>query len=444
MQGKDIHKELIEIMLQDEEKYSLDNKIIMDRVESSDATFKGEPVPTLYNPYYVTKEDQEAFSKITQTMLDIIDKVTEEYIDNPDFRAKFLYPKFIEDLIMIDSGYDMNVPVARFDFFYENQDDFSFIELNTDGASCMNEDNTISKIILKSEASKALEEKYDLDYFELFHSWVDKSLELFHRYDPENENPNVAIMDFKESSTMTDFKKFKKAYEDKGYKCKIIDPRDVEYRDGKMYYGNYRIDLVYRRMVTFELIEKKDEIEDFLAAYRDQAFCCIGSLKSQIGHNKIFFKILHDEDTLDLLTKEERDYVKRHVPYTGLFRGNLDVYEKVLNNKDKYIMKPMDMNASQGVFVGRDLDQKNWKKKLDEVWDKDYIYQEFIDSSGRTFARFQDGELLPKYFGVVTGVFLYGGELAGVYSRIGNESIISNVADYYSIPGIKVRKKSKK
>lgn len=442
MKGRDIHKELIDVIKEDEEFYFDDYAKTMEKVINSDATFAGEPVPTLYNPYYVTDEDLEDFSYITKTMLSIIDKVTKEYIENEDYRKRFLYPKFLEELILVDNGYDINVPIGRFDFFYKDRDNFTFIELNTDGASCMNEDNTIGKIILETKANEKLKEKYNLDYFELFDSWVDESLKIYSKFDPNNKNPNVAIMDFKESATLTDFNKFKKAYEKRGLNCKIVDPRDVIYKDGKMYFEDYQIDLVYRRIVTFELVNNYEEIPDFIEAYKNKAFCSIGSIKSQIGHNKIFFKILHDQDTLDLLSEEEREYVKKHIPFTDLFKGDLSVYEEVLNNKDKYIMKPMDMNASQGVFVGRDLDYDRWKEKLDEVWNKDYIYQEFIDPYGREFATFtEDKKVHSTNFGVVVGVFMYNEEIAGVYNRIGNENIISNVASYYSIPGIKVEKK---
>ena len=273
MLGEDINKEFIEIISKDEEFYSKDNDKTMEIVKNSDATFGGEPVPTLYSPYYVTDEDMENFEYITGTMLSIIDKVTEEYIANKEFRKQFGYPKFMEELIEVDNGYDMNAPIGRFDFFYKDKDEFTFVELNTDGASCMNEDNTIAKILLETEASKKLEEKYDLEYFELFDSWVEASLDIFKRYDSENKRPNVAIMDFKESATLTDFNKFKAAYERKGLNCKIVDPRDVEYRDGKMYFEDYRIDLVYRRIVTYELINNIDEIPDFIEAYKDNAPC---------------------------------------------------------------------------------------------------------------------------------------------------------------------------
>src|SRR5690606_34751919 len=130
--------------------------------------------------------------------------------------------------------------------------------------------------------------------------------------------------------------------------------------------------------------------------------CTIGSLKSQVVHNKIIFKILHDEDTLELLNGEEREFVRKHIPYTGLFKGDEKIFEDVLKNKDKYIMKPYDLNASRGVFAGRDLSPEEWKERLEKVWNKDYIYQEFVTPYTREFVVFTDEGVCKEEFGTIT------------------------------------------
>lgn len=436
MKGVEINREYIDLILKDKERYYKDYLITKEKVNNSNAKYKGKPIPFLYHPMFVTKEDIEAFDKIGDMMISITNRVTDKYLEDPNFRKKFGFPKLIEDLIQVDNGYDINVPIGRFDVFYKSYEDFKFCELNTDGSSAMNEDNTIGKILLNSEGLKDFGEKYKLNYFELFDSWVNKSIGIYKKFNPNNLRPNVAIVDFKESGTTAEFQEFHKAYARRGYNCIIVDPRDLKYRDGKLYYENYRIDLVYRRIVTFELIEKADEIQDFIEAYKSRAFCCIGSIKSQVIHNKIFFKILHDEDTLELLSQEEREFVKNHIPMTGLFEGDRDVFDLVLNNKDKYIMKPFDLNASQGVYTGRDLSFEEWEKRLKESWDNEYLYQEFFDPFTREFIVFEDKEPTVKEFKMILGLFMYKEKFAGIYTRIGNTNIISGISNYYTLPNI--------
>lgn len=431
-----INRQYIDMIKKDESRYLDDYKEVMEKVENSKAKYKGKVMPTLYHPMFVTDGDVKALENIGKSMMNIANKLTDRFIKDKDFRKKFGFPKFIEELIEIDHGYGVNIPIGRFDLFYEDEDNFKFCELNTDGSSAMNEDYIFSNIMLESLALEDFSKDKKLSAFELFRSWVCESIEVYKKIDKAKEKPNVAIVDFKESATDMEFLEFQKAYRDEGYSCIIADPRDLTYRDGGLYCGDYRVDLVYRRMVSYEIIDKRDEIEDFLAGYRDKAFVCIGSLRSQVIHNKIFFKILHDEDTLAYLTEEERDFVKKRIPYTGVFAGSEEVFNKVLEGKDKYIMKPMDLNASQGVYVGRDFSDGAWEKRLRESFDKDYIYQEYFDPFERDFLLKTDKGFEADSFKTTIGLYMYNEKLKGLYSRIGQETIISGVVRYFTVPNI--------
>ena len=440
MNALEINKEYIDLVLSNPEVYAEDYKLTVDKVSNSNAKYKGKSVPFLYHPMFFTDEDILNFNKIGDLMISITNKVSDRFVIDEIFRSKFGFPKLIEDLIQIDNGYDINVPIGRFDIFYKDYDNFKFCELNTDGSSAMNEDNTIGRILLQSDSLKDFGKLYELDYFELIDSWVDDSIAIFNKYDPNNSKPNVAIVDFIESGTSAEFEEFKKSYLNKGYNCIIADPRDLKYRDGKLYKDDYRIDLIYRRIVTFELIEKADQIPDFIEAYKNKAMCVIGSIRSQIVHNKIIFKILHDEDTLKFLSEEERDFVIKHIPITGLFKGEKEVFNLVLNNKAKYIMKPLDLNASQGVFVGRDLSEEQWKNKLEEVFNKDYLYQEFCNPFKRDYVVFKDGKPVVDEFKSILGLFIYKEKFKGMYTRISKNNIISGITDYYTVPNILVER----
>ena len=438
MDANILNKEYIDMIKNHESRYIEDYKATMEKVEKSDAKYKGRSIPTLYHPMFVSKEDVDNFGMIGKKMMDISNKLTDRFIEDKDFRKKFGFPEFIEELIEIDHGYNQNIPIGRFDIFYKDRDNFKFCELNTDGSSAMNEDNTLSRIMLESLAIKDFAKEKNISYFELFNTWVEESIEIYKRTKDPKEKPNVAIVDFEESGTSMEFLEFQKAYRNAGYRCEIEDPRVLEYKDGKLFFKDYRIDMVYRRIVSYELIEKRQEIEAFIDAYRDKAFVCIGSIRSQVIHNKIFFKILHDKDTLEYLNEEERNFVKEHIPYTGLFAGEKEVFQKVLEAKNDYIMKPMDLNASQGVFVGRDFTMEAWKERLEEAFDKDYIYQEYFDPFQRDFILKTDEGFQRDSFMTTIGLFMYNEKLKGLYTRIGQETIISGMVKYFTLPTLLV------
>lgn len=436
-----INKEYIDLVMDNQDDYREDYLQTVDKVANSNAQYKGKPVPFLYHPMFFTEDDIDKFKKIADKIISITNHITERFLVDEDFRAKFRYPEFLNELIAVDNGYDINAPIGRFDVFYEDYDNFKFCEINTDGSSAMNEDNIIARILKEAKAIKDFSRGYDMDYFELLDSWVEESMKIYDAYDKKVDRPNVAIVDFVESGTPNEFEDFKDAYIRKGYNCIIADPRELEYRDGKLYKDDYRVDLIYRRIVTFELVEKIDEIGDFIEAYKDRAVCVIGSIKSQIMHNKIIFSILFEEDTLRGLPEDEREFIKNHIPYTKIFAGDDELFYEVLNNKDKFIMKPMDLNASQGVFAGRDFDDLEWEKRLKEVWGKDYICQEFVVPFRRDFLVYKDNEFTTESLGSIVGLFLYNEKFKGIYTRVGPNNIISGLSKYYSLPNFLVRNK---
>jgi len=378
----------------------------------------------------------EEFKDIASKLMLITNKVTNKYLESPEYRKLFRYPKMLEDLILHYPGYNMPVPICRYDMFYNGKDDYVFCEFNTDGSSSMNEDDIIGEIMLDSKAHEKLSEKYQLKQFELFESWVDKAYEIYKSADQAVDKPNVAILDFTGLGITNEFARFKKTFEDKGFNCEIVDPRDVVYKDGKAYKGDFRLDLVYRRAVTVEMIRRYEEIKDFIEAYLNNAFVMIGSFRSQIMHSKLIFKIFRDPMTKEILTDEENKFLEAHIPFTEILENQED-YDTVLENKDKYILKPFDSYSSDGVYAGQEHNREEWKEILDKAYQNDYIYQDYFNMDKVDFVEYdKEGKLHITPFSFVMGMYIYAEQFQGLYTRIGNAALISGARDYYTTPNI--------
>jgi len=436
LKGTDINRSYHEKVLRNQGSYMEDYKETVKRVANSNAKYKGKPVPFLFNPMFFSLEEEEYFEDIINWITAIGNKVTDRFIVDPEYRKSFGYPRFIEDMILRENKYGIHAPIGRFDIFFNDIGDYKFCELNTDGSSAMNEDNTLARILLGSKALKEFGEEYSLENRELIDSWVRESLKLYRRWKGRDHDPNVAIVDFTESGTSAEFIEFQNAYKRLGLKCIIADPRELVFREGSLFKEDYKIDLIYRRIVTFELIQKAEEIPDFIEAYMADAMCTIGTIRSQIIHNKLFFKKLHDEDTQEFLTEEERIFIKKHIPFTGVLSGDESVLSEVIMNKDNYIIKPMDMNASQGVFVGKDNSQGSWERVVREAFNRDYLFQEFVDPPKRSFLVANESGFSIEEFKAIVGLFSYNESYAGLYTRLSKDNIISGVSNYFTAPNI--------
>lgn len=431
-------KEYIDIIQGDPKKYYEDYVKMVDAVNHSNAIYKGQPIPVTYQGMFYGKEHKESFEKISETLMNIGRKVTEKFLKDESYRKLFPFGEELNQLILHDPGYDVPVPVCRYDIFYNSPESFKMCEFNTDGASAMNEENTIGAILLDTLGMKEFAKGRKLQNLELFDSWVKASLEVYRLARGADAKPNVAIVDLIDKGTTYEFEEFKKAYERAGLRCEIVDPRDIVYCEGKIKKGDYEIDLVYRRIVTVDLMEAKESLRPFLQGYLDGAFVMVGSLRSQIMHSKLLFKILRLPETKEVLTPEESRFIDEHIPFTEELETPED-YELVLNRKDEYILKPFDSYASHGVYAGRDHSPEEWKKILDQCLGKGFIYQEYFDMDKIDFVEFdEEGNLSVRGFSAVIGMFIYNEKFSGLYTRIGNQALISGARDYYTTPNILV------
>ena len=210
MNNELIINRFIDITKENENAYSKDYENCKEKIKNSTAIYKGKPIPFLYQPMLYTEDDVNSFKKINESLMNILNKVIKKYVDDADFRKKFGFSKELEELILIDPGYKVNVPIGRFDIFYKDRDNFKFCELNADGASAMNEDYVLNEILLNSKAIQKLKEEYDVYYKETIYKWVDEAIKLYSTSEGSIEKPNIAIMDLSGGGTIEEFKVFKK------------------------------------------------------------------------------------------------------------------------------------------------------------------------------------------------------------------------------------------
>lgn len=373
-------------------------------------------------PEIIDKEREDIFKEITGTCYGICEKVIREYRTCPDYRKMFPFPKELEELMLAGPVSDCMMPMARFDLFYHyDTGEYKIGEINTDGTASMNEDRICAQMLAHYTDHRNIAEKYQLETYELFDSWVQRFIEIYRDTVSTDTLPNVAILDFLDLGYVTEFIEFRDRFRKAGVNCEVCEIRDLEYRDGRLYSADgFRIDAVYRRAVTGDIMRHYDQVQPFVQAVRDRAVFPVGGICTQVIHHKSFFCALHDERTLSILTEKEREFVKRHIPETFFFnKENVDL-KKIIANKDRYVIKPCDSYGTAGVICGPMVDEETWRKGAQAAYGTDSICQEYCSyyTDGNTDFALGDGRWHMQ--NTVTGLYVYGGKFAGVYTRQNN------------------------
>ena len=389
-------------------------------LEHSQLFYNGVLDKTVHIPKVFDTETTEHFQRIVATTYGIFGKVINEYRKNGDYRKLFPFSKELEELILLPAPYEGFLPIARMDLFYhEDTGEFKFCEINTDGTAAMIRDYEIRKALINNPAHQAVIRSFELKPFELFDTWAETFLSLYQTYPKRVDRPNVAIVDFLENATLREFEEFARRFQEAGVNCEICDIRLLKYKNGTLYSpeGN-RIDAIYRRAVTADIMSDYASVTDFLNAVREDAVFFAGAFETQLIHTKWLFYVLHHDLTKAFLTDEEYSFVKEHIPLTLELCKEYISPEEVCEKKDSFILKPMDAYASKGIYAsGREFTDKDWEKLVRELYGKGYICQEYCEQYMKDNIDFAwgDGEWHP-YINM-PGLYTYNGVFRGILMR---------------------------
>ncbi len=415
-------------------------------IKAGTATYKGVPIKFGYLPKYFTREGYSYIKREIEFCWQILVKVIRRYLDDEAYRKIFPFSKELEALIMKAPSYETLLPICRLDIFLnEETGEYKFCEFNADGSSAMNENRELNRVYPDTLLYRQMNEKYQQRMFELFDSWVEVFLSICAETGKLPERPSVGIVDFLEkASSQAEFDEYKRAFERAGCRAYVCEIRALGYdgqhlltEDGEV------IEAVYRRAVTSDLMKYKEEIRPFMQAVRDENVVLIGDFCTQVVHDKALFEILHRSETMGFMDEREQKYIRDHIPYTAFLSREKSALQEVREQKDRWILKPEDSYGAHGIYCGVQMSEEQWTGALDRLADTGFILQEYVKPFATPNIYFGDEKPEMKLFNNMTGLYLYGGKLAGIYSRSSVTPVISVEGDEHEMVSVVVSEREK-
>lgn len=432
--------EYLALAEQEPETLRQDFERITDYMKASTAIHHGEYVRTCYQPKLLTEAIYAGLAADMRVLYGIFAKVMDAYFADPAYRRLFGFDAVTEALILRADHRLSLLPMARIDFFYNEQTgEYKFCEFNTDGTSAMNEDRELHRAQQLSAGYRAFCAAHSTRTCELFDSWVD-TVEAISRRAGIGERPYVAIVDYMECGTVNEFEIFRQHFAAKGFGAEVCDVRALRYdpaAKGLTGPAGQRIDVIYRRAVTSDVLAHYKESAALLDAARDGAVLLLGDFHTQLIHNKTIFRVLQAPQTLALLTGAEQRYLAAHLPMTKRFEPS-DLPE-VLAHKDRWILKPLDSYGSRGVHAGVEHGQHTWEHLARKTVQEEYLLQEFYMPCVTENYGMAEGHFGRNRYYNLTGLYVYDGTVQGVYSRVSLSPIISSQYSEKTLPTLLVQ-----
>jgi hypothetical protein len=416
---------------------------LIERLENVRFVFGGRMLSPYLRPHFVPRGDWERISEVCATVWGAIEKVGKFAPSNQLMLEQIGFSDDERELLAVNPGYDEVSVTSRLDSFLTDES-YAFVELNAECPAGIAYQDVAAEIFLDLPVMRRFRERYNVSAMFCRENMLDTLLKVYEKVRGTGEPPKIGIIDYRGLPTQREFELFKEFFESRGYQTTIADPRDLEMRDGKLHHGDFSIDLVYRRLLTTELLEKKDECKAFLEAYRTQAAVFVNSFRTKYVHKKMLFGVLTDERHQQYFTQDERKAILLSIPWTRRLEDGKTTYVgreiELLNfvreNRDRLVLKPNDEYGGHGIYIGWETDESAWDQAIEKSLAGDYLVQERVTTSREVFPYVNQTEGRVDMIEQLLDLdpLLFFGRVEGAFTRLSSSSLANVTSGAGMVP----------
>jgi hypothetical protein len=393
-------------------------------MEERHLTFGGRPLCHVLRPHFISESQYELLRSAGSTLVKAIYRLQREILNQPDWLEALDLSDSERQLVAIDPGYDWISRNCRLDSFLQG-DSLRFVEFNAESPAGIAYADNLAELFQNFPVMQQFGRRYRFRGF-MVRPCVERVLLKAWQEFGGSGAPRIAIVDYRGLPTATEFEMFREFFESRGLRTVVCDPRELEYQGGRLRWKDFEIDLVYRRVLVNEFLERLSEVGALLNAYRDRAVCVVNSFRVKLVHKKMLFGVLTDETLASFFTAEERAVIARHVPWTRraqkgwtLREGKkIDLCDFILKNKDTLVLKPNDEYGGKGIFIGWECSSPEWEKALSTALEGSYVVQDKVQVARSVFPGLSCGSI--QYLDQLVDLdpYIFDGEVHGCLTRL--------------------------
>lgn len=396
-------------------------------------------------PSFVTREQislmQDRVGKIAGAL-----HILAEYVMHDVKLQDFLGLTDIErELISFDPKYSCLSATSRFDTFL-NGGTCRFVEYNAESPAGIGYSDAMSNIFMRRPEFRDFVQEHRISTFDISKSLMESLMQCWKEYSGGSDRkPVIAIVDFIEGlPTRHEFFMLAEYFASCGCRTLVADQRELDYDGKRLSFQGTEIDMIYRRVLTNEFIEKIDEEQNMYKAVKDGNVCVANSFRSKIMHKKNIFALLTDERYHEFFTSEQIEAIRACVPWTRRFEEcsttdpdgkAADLLKFVRKNRSNLVIKPNDCYGGRGIFFGWEQNESEWDKSIEAALAGDYLVQVKIPVARELFPSWSEKKGLEwgEYL-VDLDPYAFGGQMQGATARLSLSSLCNVTSGGGSIP----------
>ena len=361
----------------------------------------GRPVCSVLRPYLIEKATYSRIQEASVRIMRGIGTLCRRMMEDENLRRKMDFSDAEEAILQVDSGYGFPDVSARLDGFLSSDGVFQFVEYNPDSPGGIGYGDVLSELFASMPVMQEFSKHYPYEVVPVRSHVFDSLLRAYQRWGGKGL-PAIGIIDWNGTPTYPEFLLFQEVFEKHGCRVKIGDPRDLEYRNGRLYLGDFAIELVYKRLVVGEMLERLGTENPLVRAARDRAVCVANGFGVQLAFKKTLFALLSDPAQSDFFEEDIRAAIRTHIPWTRCVQEQkteqngkiVDLIPHIAKNKDSLVLKPGGEYGGKGVLLGWETDQQNWESSIAYAMQNSYVVQERVGVGKEIYPSLDNGKLI--------------------------------------------------
>jgi hypothetical protein len=409
-----------------------------EQIERRGLTFGGRPVCTVVRPRWMTPREYALCRDRAAIVLRAFATVQRAALADERVRRQLRLTEWEEQLVMVDPGFAAASPTSRLDaFFVDEGKGLRFTEYNAETPAGAAYNDALTGVFEAMPVMREFQRHHALRPLPARAGVLRSLLGAFAEWSGTRSRPRIAILDWREVPTFSEFLLFERYFASQGLECRIVDPREVEYAGGVLRAGDFEISLIYKRVLIHELVERCGIDGPVIRAVRDRAACMVNPFSCKLLHKKASLAVLSDECNAGLFGAEEREAIESHIPWTRvvedrhtIFEGKtVDLPEFIRAHRERFVLKPNDEYGGKGIVLGWEATDAEWEAGLAAAEKEPYIVQDRITLPAEAYPSVVDGELRIFDRMLDTAPFAVDGAyVEGCMTRLGTAALLNVTA----------------
>ncbi len=382
--------------------------------------FGGTPLPTSLKPHFIPRKVHQDWVLRTEQFSALLEKVAKTLASDEDMLKQLGFGPRALELFSIDSGLSRSTYNGRPDGLWDGKT-LKFVEYNSDSPAMMTYTDRVQELQAELFPVCELSEEFGLEYPDRTSQLLGCTIDAYRERGGDKEHPTIAIVDWAGQKTCDELVHTSLVFKAAGCHTIICDPRELSYRNGRLVGKNQEIDVVQRRVLFPEFVERHTEVTELLSAYRDGKVVMVNPLRSYLVGSKGILAMLCDAK--GGLSPSEMQLASELLPNS--FTVDDEARRKLVDGPpNQWVLKPVFGHGGHSVVLGCEVNGEEWRSAVANTKKGHWIAQERIAIPEYHLPDQTDLHSMKPYF-INWTPWIFGGRFAGGTSRCSANAKVS-------------------